>query len=105
MLAGIVGLPPSSVVSPSAPALTPHEPDLGRVISRGFRQNQPLATAAAWRTDYSSPRSSTGGISGACRRRQTILAAAMTGTDKNIPATPPISPPASTPKITSAGWI
>ena len=53
----------------------------------------------------SSARPSVSTSSDDCSRRQMIRMAAMTGTDRNIPATPAISPPAITPKITSAGWI
>jgi hypothetical protein len=71
----------------------------------------PPDAVIAPRRCWPCPRSSLGGavaaaaltVYGSCR--QTIRAAPMTGTDRNIPATPAISPPARTPTITRMAQI
>ena len=91
------------------PSNTPAPTGSPLLLSRLPLQSRPARpvgeTATRSGSGETSVRFSVSTASGDCNRRQTIRMAAMTGTDKNIPATPAISPPAITPKITSAGWI
>src|SRR6185436_539107 len=101
VVTGRPGVVSEALAGDREPEHDDHETDLLDHASDSTWPSLPTGIGPWCRDRLDHPSASS--LAGKCR--QTIRAAAMMGTDRNIPATPAISPPASTPTITRAGWM